>query len=158
MALPILPNWLSRKIRYSLMATIVFRFMIGSNVEQLKFDLSTLIIWVDSCRSIWLSLLKRTVQGQLEFKNPSLHVANLMHTLRTHSWIIFTQCTQLVSIFWIRMVGRAGTYQEICVPLASRSRTVHIYLQLFHSARVVLDFYPPWLHLWGKQPLHLHNS
>ena len=41
MALPILSNWLSRKIRYSLMATIVFRFMIGSNVEQVKFDLST---------------------------------------------------------------------------------------------------------------------
>ena len=44
MALPILSNWLSRKIRYSLMATIVFRFMIGSNVEQLKFDLSTLVL------------------------------------------------------------------------------------------------------------------
>ena len=61
------------------MATIVFRFMIGSNVEELKFDPSTLV-----CRSIRLSLLKRTVQGQLEFKNPSLHVANLMHTLQTH--------------------------------------------------------------------------
>ena len=35
-------------------------------------------------RSIRLSLLKRTVQGQLEFKNPSLHVANLMHALQTH--------------------------------------------------------------------------
>ena len=43
MALPILSNWLSKKIRYCLMATIVFRFMIGSNVEQLKFDLSTLV-------------------------------------------------------------------------------------------------------------------
>ena len=32
MALPILSNWLSKKIRYSFMATIVFRFMIGSNV------------------------------------------------------------------------------------------------------------------------------
>ena len=43
MALPILSYWLSKKIRYSFMATIVFRFMIGSNVEQLKFDLSTLV-------------------------------------------------------------------------------------------------------------------
>ena len=67
MALPILSNWLSKKIRYSFMATIVFRFMIGSNV---LFDS--------------VSLLKRTVQGQLEFKNPSLHVANLMHALQTH--------------------------------------------------------------------------
>ena len=25
------------------MATIVFRFMIGSNIEELKFDLSTLV-------------------------------------------------------------------------------------------------------------------
>ena len=53
------------------MATIVFRFMIGSNV----------LIEAQSNR---LSLLKRTVQGQLEFKNPSLHVANLMHALQTH--------------------------------------------------------------------------
>ena len=43
MALPILSNWLSKKIRYSFMPTIVFRFMIGSNVEQLKFDLSTVV-------------------------------------------------------------------------------------------------------------------
>ena len=43
MALPILSNWLSKKIRYSFMATIVFRCMIGSNVEQLKFDLSTVV-------------------------------------------------------------------------------------------------------------------
>ena len=43
MALLILSNWLSKKIRYSFMATIVFRFMIGSNVEELKFDLSTLV-------------------------------------------------------------------------------------------------------------------
>ena len=43
MALAILSNRLSREIRYSLMGTIVFRFMIGSNVEQLKFDLSTLV-------------------------------------------------------------------------------------------------------------------
>ena len=43
MAFPILSNWLSKKIRYSFMPTIVFRFMIGSNVEQLKFDLSTVV-------------------------------------------------------------------------------------------------------------------
>ena len=48
------------------MATIVFSFC-----DRFK-------------RSIRLSLLKRTVQGQLEFKNPSLHVANLMHALQTH--------------------------------------------------------------------------
>ena len=61
------------------MATIVFRFMIGSKIRPIDTS-----IWVDSCRSIRMSLLKRTVQGQLEFKNPSLHVANLMHTLQTH--------------------------------------------------------------------------
>ena len=71
MALPILSNWLSKKIRYSFIATIVFRFMIGSNV----------LIEAQSNR---LSLLKKTVQGQLEFKNPSLHVANVMHALQTH--------------------------------------------------------------------------
>ena len=71
MALPILSNWLSKKIRYSFMATIVFRFMIGSNV----------LIEAQSNR---LSLLKRTVQGQLSLKNPSLHVANVMHALQTH--------------------------------------------------------------------------
>ena len=82
MALPILSNWLSKKIRYSFMPTTVFRFMIGSNVEQLKFDLST-VVFGSTLPFYRLSLLKRTVQGQLEFKNPSLHVANLMHTLQT---------------------------------------------------------------------------
>ena len=45
MALTILSSWLSKKIRYSVMATIVFRFMISSNVGQLKFDIqvSTLV-------------------------------------------------------------------------------------------------------------------
>ena len=45
MALTILSSWLSKKIRYSIMATIVFRFMISSNVGQLKFDIqvSTLV-------------------------------------------------------------------------------------------------------------------
>ena len=46
MALPVLPtNWLSKKIRYSVMATIVFRCMISSKVGQLKFDIevSTLV-------------------------------------------------------------------------------------------------------------------
>ena len=66
------------------MATFVFRFMIGSNVEQLKFDISTLVYLGRFCRFIRLSLLKRTVQGQLEFKNPSLLVPILMHTLQTH--------------------------------------------------------------------------
>ena len=46
---------------------------------------------------------------------------------------------------------------EICVPLASRSRNVHIHLQLFYTSGVIYDFYPPWLHLRGKQPLHFHN-
>ena len=63
MALPILSNWLSKKIRYSFMATIVFRFMIGSNVLYIR-----------------LNLLKRTVQGQLEFSN-----SLIIHALMTQS-------------------------------------------------------------------------
>ena len=45
MALTILSSWLSKKIRYGVMATIVFRFKISSNVAQLKFDIhvSTLV-------------------------------------------------------------------------------------------------------------------
>ena len=45
MALTILSSWLSKKIRYSVIATIVFRFMISSKVGQLKFDIevSTLV-------------------------------------------------------------------------------------------------------------------
>ena len=37
-----------------------------------------------------------------------------------------------------------GDSGDMC-SLASRSRTVHtcIYLQLFYTSRVVLDFYPP---------------
>ena len=51
------------------------------------------------CRSFQLSLLKRTVQGQLEFKNPSLHVANLMHTLQTlmdYFYPMHTACFDLL--------------------------------------------------------------
>ena len=102
MALPILSNWLSKKIRYSFMATIVFRFMrVGSNV---LFD--------------WACWKERV--SEIEFKNPSLHVGKPNYAsvlIISHSvdkrdfigakWINFTQCTQLLclQLFFDLMIG-----------------------------------------------------
>ena len=74
MALPILSNWLSRKIRYSLMATIVFRFMIGSNVEQLKFDLSTSLVFAQADHPC-----VRGLRESMRVMNKVLKIAHLNH-------------------------------------------------------------------------------
>ena len=69
------------------MVTIVFRLMIGSNVDlscNLITKLGTIKVrHIGTCILVNSAVL-RTAQGQLGFKNRSLHVPNLMHTFQTH--------------------------------------------------------------------------
>lgn len=168
MALTILSSWLSKKIRYSVMATIVFRFMISSNVGQLKFDIQVSTLVFGSTLPFYSTELVEKngttftwIQKPIfTCVKPNAYITNAlidyfyptgvcrflpMASLPTH-----TACFDLLD----QNGWKSG---EICVPLASRSRNVHIHLQLFYTSGVIYDFYPPWLHLRGKQPLHFHN-